>query len=136
MRKRRSQPSRSCRSIPTKTRQDDAPDYREIAAQLDRKKMHQTGGGERGRFADGGASQTWCPKASVLEWSHDHGREMRDRMSSMGMLFGLIAALGWGTGDFFTRYSTHRIGTYRTMFYMQFLGIVGLGAYILLTGEL
>lgn len=54
----------------------------------------------------------------------------------MSILFGLAAALSWGTGDFFARHLTRRIGTYYTIFYMQFLGIVVLGAYLLLTGEL
>jgi drug/metabolite transporter (DMT)-like permease len=57
-------------------------------------------------------------------------------MSTMGIIFGLLAALGWGTSDFFARYLTRSVGAYRTTFYIQFLGIGVLGAYLLLSGEL
>jgi drug/metabolite transporter (DMT)-like permease len=42
----------------------------------------------------------------------------------MGILFGLLTALSWGTADFFARFATRRIGTFRTMLYMQLLGFV------------
>ncbi|GCE18349.1 DMT family transporter [Dictyobacter kobayashii] len=54
----------------------------------------------------------------------------------MGIFYGLIAAIFWGLGDFCARYATHRIGTYRTLCYLQFIGIFGLTVYLLLTGEL
>jgi drug/metabolite transporter (DMT)-like permease len=54
----------------------------------------------------------------------------------MGVFFGLFAAICWGTGDFLARYATHRIGTYRTLCYIQFVGIAGLSVYLLATGEL
>jgi uncharacterized membrane protein len=54
----------------------------------------------------------------------------------MGILFGLSAAIFWGMGDFLARYATHRIGTYRTLFYIQFVGLAGLSIYLLATGEL
>jgi Predicted membrane protein len=54
----------------------------------------------------------------------------------MGIIFGLCAAIFWGAGDFFARYVTHRIGTYRTLFYIQFAGLAGLSIYLLVTGEL
>lgn len=54
----------------------------------------------------------------------------------MGVFLGLTAALGWGSADFLVRYATRFIGTYRTLFYMQFVGFVGLGAYLLFSGEL
>lgn len=40
----------------------------------------------------------------------------------MGILLGLVAALGWGIADFLARFVSRRIGTYRTMFFMQGLG--------------
>jgi drug/metabolite transporter (DMT)-like permease len=40
----------------------------------------------------------------------------------MGILLGLLTALTWGGADFFARFATHRIGTLRTMFYMQAMG--------------
>lgn len=42
----------------------------------------------------------------------------------MGILLGLVTALTWGGADFTARFSTHRIGTLRTMFYMQFIGFL------------
>ncbi len=42
----------------------------------------------------------------------------------MGILIGLLTALTWGGADFTARFSTHRIGTLRTMFYMQFIGFL------------
>ncbi len=42
----------------------------------------------------------------------------------MGILLGLLTALTWGGADFIARFATHRIGTLRTMFYMQATGLV------------
>ena len=42
----------------------------------------------------------------------------------MGILLGLVTALTWGGADFTARFSTHRIGTLRTMFYMQSIGFL------------
>jgi len=42
----------------------------------------------------------------------------------MGILLGLVTALTWGGADFVARFSTHRIGALRTMFYMQFTGLL------------
>jgi drug/metabolite transporter (DMT)-like permease len=42
----------------------------------------------------------------------------------MGILLGLLTAIGWGGADFTARFSTHRIGALRTMFYMQSTGFL------------
>ena len=42
----------------------------------------------------------------------------------MGILLGLLTALAWGGADFIARFATHRIGTLRTMLYMQFTGFL------------
>lgn len=42
----------------------------------------------------------------------------------MGIFIGLLTALTWGGADFTARFSTHRIGALRTMFYMQFVGFL------------
>jgi drug/metabolite transporter (DMT)-like permease len=42
----------------------------------------------------------------------------------MGILLGLLTALTWGGSDFLARFSTDRIGTLRTMLYMQLFGFV------------
>lgn len=52
----------------------------------------------------------------------------------MGILLGLAAAICWGAADFFARYATRLVGTYRTLLFMQFLGFVGLSIYLLLSG--
>jgi drug/metabolite transporter (DMT)-like permease len=54
----------------------------------------------------------------------------------MGILFGLVAAVSWGAADFFARYVTHRLGAYLTLFFMQFVGMLTLGFYLLSTGQL
>ena len=54
----------------------------------------------------------------------------------MGIILGLSAALCWGAADFLARYCTRLIGTYRTSFFMQFIGAIGLTVYLLSSGEL
>ena len=51
----------------------------------------------------------------------------------MGILLGLATALAWGTSDFFARFVTRRIGTLRSLFYMQTWGFLLLTAYLLFT---
>jgi drug/metabolite transporter (DMT)-like permease len=53
----------------------------------------------------------------------------------MGIILGLLAALFWGTADFLVRYSTRIIGTYRTLFYMQFIGLACLSIFLVVSGE-
>ena len=40
----------------------------------------------------------------------------------MGILFGLLTAVGWGGSDFLARFATQKIGTLRAMLYMQLTG--------------
>ena len=49
----------------------------------------------------------------------------------MGVAFGLTAALFWGAADFFARLATDRIGTRRTVFWMQLIGALTTGAVLL-----
>jgi drug/metabolite transporter (DMT)-like permease len=53
----------------------------------------------------------------------------------MGIILGLSAAIFWGTADFLVRYSTRIIGTYRTLFYMQFIGLACLSVFLVTSGE-
>jgi len=46
----------------------------------------------------------------------------------MGILFGLTAALCWGSADLLARFATRKIGTLRAMLYMQLTGLVLLTA--------
>jgi drug/metabolite transporter (DMT)-like permease len=48
----------------------------------------------------------------------------------MGILLGLVTALSWGGSDFLARFATHRIGALRTMFYMQFTGLILLTMFL------
>lgn len=54
----------------------------------------------------------------------------------MGIVFGLLAALFWGSADFLARSSTRVIGTYRTLLYAQFFGLAVMSVILLGTGEL
>src|SRR5580704_618769 len=40
----------------------------------------------------------------------------------MGILLGLATALCWGSADLFARFATRKLGTFRTMLYMQACG--------------
>ncbi len=42
----------------------------------------------------------------------------------MGIFYGLLTALSWGSADLFARFATRKIGTLRTMLYMQLTGFV------------
>jgi drug/metabolite transporter (DMT)-like permease len=42
----------------------------------------------------------------------------------MGIVLGLLTALSWGTSDFLARFATRKIGTLRTMLYMQLAGLL------------
>jgi drug/metabolite transporter (DMT)-like permease len=53
----------------------------------------------------------------------------------MGIILGLAAALCWGSADFLARSLTQIIGTYRTLFFMQFIGASVLSIYVLGSGE-
>src|SRR5271169_1330206 len=48
----------------------------------------------------------------------------------MGILLGLLTALSWGGSDYLARFATHRIGTLRTMLYMQFTGFLLLTIFL------
>jgi drug/metabolite transporter (DMT)-like permease len=48
----------------------------------------------------------------------------------MGILLGLLTALAWGSADFIARFATQRVGTLRTMLYMQSTGFVLLTIFL------
>jgi drug/metabolite transporter (DMT)-like permease len=48
----------------------------------------------------------------------------------MGIVLGLLTALTWGGADFVARFATHRMGAFRTMLYMQFIGLVLLTIFL------
>lgn len=54
----------------------------------------------------------------------------------MGILLGLAAAIFWGSADFLARDASRRVGSFRTLLFMQSVGFVVLGAYLLASGEL
>ena len=51
----------------------------------------------------------------------------------MGILLGLATAFAWGTSDFFARFVTRRVGTLRSLFYMQTWGFLLLTACLIFT---
>jgi drug/metabolite transporter (DMT)-like permease len=50
----------------------------------------------------------------------------------MGIVFGLVAALGWGTGDFIAGRVSRLFGVIQTLFYVQMCGMLSIGALLLL----
>jgi drug/metabolite transporter (DMT)-like permease len=42
----------------------------------------------------------------------------------MGILLGVLTALTWGGSDFLARFGTERMGTLRTLLYMQLIGLI------------
>ncbi len=52
----------------------------------------------------------------------------------MGILLGLLTALTWGGADFIARFATHRIGTLRSMLYMQLVGFLLLTIFLPVLG--
>ena len=52
----------------------------------------------------------------------------------MGIALGLTAAIVWGIADFRARFATRRIGTYRTLLYMQLVGFLFLSIPIEILG--
>ena len=48
----------------------------------------------------------------------------------MAIIYGIAAALLWGIADFFARFSTRRIGTVRSLFYMEIAGVLALTLWI------
>lgn len=51
----------------------------------------------------------------------------------MGIILGLAGAVCWGVADFIARFSSRRVGAYRTLLFMQGFGFVSLSAYLLWT---
>jgi drug/metabolite transporter (DMT)-like permease len=51
-------------------------------------------------------------------------------------MFGLLAALGWGGGDFLISRVTRTVGATQAMFYVQLVGIVAIGALLLARRDL
>ncbi len=54
----------------------------------------------------------------------------------MGIILGLAGAVCWGVADFLARFSSRRVGAYRTLLFMQAFGFVGLSVYLKWTHRL
>ncbi len=52
----------------------------------------------------------------------------------MEILLGLSGAICWGLADFVARFSSRRIGAFRTLFFMQFFGFLALSIWLKFTG--
>jgi uncharacterized membrane protein len=48
----------------------------------------------------------------------------------VAILYGITAALLWGTADFLARFATRRVGVIRSLFYMQAIGVLALTFWI------
>lgn len=53
----------------------------------------------------------------------------------MATVLAIAAALSWGVADFLAALAARVIGPLRTLFYMEFFGLIALGAYLAVTGE-
>jgi drug/metabolite transporter (DMT)-like permease len=53
---------------------------------------------------------------------------------SLAIILGLTGALCWGGADFAARFASRRVGAYRTLFFMQFFGLIALSAYLKFRG--
>jgi len=51
----------------------------------------------------------------------------------LGVLYGLAAAVSWGSADFIAQFSARRIGAYRTLFFMQVVGFLSGVIYVVAT---
>jgi drug/metabolite transporter (DMT)-like permease len=49
----------------------------------------------------------------------------------MGLIYGLLAALGWGAGDFVLSRITRRVGPLATLLYVQIAGLIAISLVIL-----
>ena len=49
---------------------------------------------------------------------------------SLAIMLGLTGAISWGAADFAARFASRRVGAYRTLFFMQFFGLLALSAYL------
>lgn len=54
----------------------------------------------------------------------------------MGVVYGLAAAVFWGTADFFARLASERVGSRRTLFYMQVLAFFCMSALLAIPATL
>ncbi|HLD06894.1 MAG TPA: DMT family transporter [Candidatus Nanoarchaeia archaeon] len=53
-------------------------------------------------------------------------------MADIGILFGLLAMLGWGVSDFLSKMAVHRVGVHRTLVYAYTTGtLIAVGAFLL-----
>ncbi len=51
----------------------------------------------------------------------------------MGILFGLLAAFGWGIGDYLSRRASQAAGAYRSLFYVEAFGTALLAIWLMVT---
>src|SRR3984885_5984252 len=53
---------------------------------------------------------------------------------SLAIILGLTGAISWGAADFAARFASRHVGAYRTLFFMQFFGLLALSVYLKSTG--
>ena len=57
-------------------------------------------------------------------------RSRAGKLTSMGLILGLISFFGWGTGDIFAIYASRKIGAYRTTAFAYFFGFIIASLYV------
>jgi drug/metabolite transporter (DMT)-like permease len=57
-------------------------------------------------------------------------------MLVLPVIYGLGAALLWGSGDFYSRIPSQKIGYYMTSTFVQIFGFIGLAFYLWVTGQI
>ena len=51
-------------------------------------------------------------------------------MVSLGVFFALVALFSWGFGDFFIQKNVRLVGNWKALFYITFLGLIGLFPFV------
>jgi uncharacterized membrane protein len=51
-------------------------------------------------------------------------------------MYGILTAILWGVADYYARFSTRRIGTFRTLCYMEAVGVTALTIWLAASGQL
>ena len=54
----------------------------------------------------------------------------------MAVMYGILTAILWGVADYYARFSTRRIGTFRTLCYMEAVGVTALTIWLAASGQL
>jgi uncharacterized membrane protein len=54
----------------------------------------------------------------------------------VAVMYGILTAILWGVADYYARFTTRRIGTFRTLCYMEAVGVTALTIWLAASGQL